>query len=222
SKSNRISINNGKASLERLKANGAAGKFASKCSQRLTEEDNEAKGAFDEYDHDDELCARKHGLYSRFVNLRRYLNPFLCLVNILLIITDFSTDILIARYHFMNENYIATSITLCFIYWAAYMHFLFDGNFHRKLLMLKRKFNFRLNNICTDLVIGIVYLLMPLKNFIESIYLVYNMYRWELRLINCRDRRRHQDIEVMLRMSLRKAHKSSLILALFEAFPQFL
>lgn len=160
---------------------------------------------------------------SKFAMLRRYLNPFLCLLNILLIVVDFSSDILIVRYHLVSENYIATLITVCFIYWAAYMHFLFDTNFGRKLDLFKRKFKFiNLNNVSTDLIIGVVHLFLPVKIFIESIYLVYDMYKWELRLINCRNEDKHQDIEVALRVCLRRAHKSNLILALFKAFPQFL
>ena len=158
---------------------------------------------------------------SKFTLLRRYLNPFFCLLNILLIIVDFLSDILIARYHFISENYISTSITFCFIYWAAYMHFLFETNFSKKLDLFKRKFSFiNLNNVFTDLIIGIVHLFLPVKIFIESIYLVYNMYKWELRLINCRNEEKHQDIEVVVRSCLRRAHKSNLIMALFKAFPQ--
>lgn len=160
---------------------------------------------------------------NKFYIFRRYLNPFLCLLNILLIIVDFSSDILIARYHFVSQNYVSTTITFCFIYWAAYMHFLFETNFSKKLDLFKRKFKFiNLNNVSTDLIIGIVHLFLPVKIFIESIYLVYNMYKWELRLINCRNEDKHQDIEVVVRLCLRRAHKSNLILALFKAFPQFL
>lgn len=160
---------------------------------------------------------------NKFTSLRRYLNPFLCLLNILLILVDFVSDLLIARYHFISENYIACSVTMCFIYYAAYMHFLFETNFSKKLDILKKKFKFiNLNNVSTDLVIGIVHLFLPVKIFIESIYLVYNMYKWELRLINLRTEDKHQDIEVALRVCLRRAHKSNLILALFKSFPQFL
>jgi len=160
---------------------------------------------------------------NKFAILRRFLDPFLCLLNILLIIIDFSSDILIARYHFISENYTSTLITVCFIYWAAYMHFLFDTNFSKKLDLFRRKFKFiNLNNVSTDLIIGIIHLFLPVKIFIESIYLVANMYRWQLRLINCHNDDKNQDIEVALRVCLRRAHKSNLILALFKAFPQFL
>lgn len=158
---------------------------------------------------------------SKFTQLRRYLNPFLCLLNILLIIVDFLSDILIARYHFAAENYISTAITFCFIYWAAYMHFLFETNLSKKLDLFRRKFRFiNLNNVSADLIIGVVHLFLPVKIFIESIYLVYNMYKWELRLINCRNEDKQQDIEVVVRSCLRRAHKSNLIIALFNAFPQ--
>ena len=178
---------------------------------------NELNGINDERRKSIRTCC------SKFALIRRYINPFLCLLNILLIIVDFTTDILIARYHFISENYISTSITFCFIYWAAYMHFLFETNFSKKLDLFKRKFKFiNLNNVSTDLIIGIIHLFLPVKVFIESIYLVYNMYKWELRLINCRNEDKHHDIEVALRVCLRRAHKSNLILALFKAFPQFL
>lgn len=161
--------------------------------------------------------------YDKFAGLRRYLNGFLCLLNIFLIVVDFVSDILIARYHFISENYIATSITICFIWWSSYMHFLFDPNFSKKLELFKRKFKIiNLNNVPTDLLIAIVHFVLPVKIFIESIYLIYNMYKWECRLINCQNEERRQDIEVALRVCLRRAHKSNLILALFKAFPQFL
>jgi hypothetical protein len=153
----------------------------------------------------------------------RYLSAFMCFIQILFIAVDFGSDVWIASQHFLSENYIATSITLCFIYWAAYMHLLFDGSFHRKLLQVKRRVHFvRFNSVCADLLIGLVYLLMPLKNLLESVYLVFITCRWRLRLAETGDRKQRRELQVVLRSAERKAHKVLLIQALFQAFPQFL
>lgn len=208
--------------IDHTRANGTGESKQADLVKRTKNDTNRSRRA-DSYSRSTSSGSSRSQCSTHLAIIGRYLSAFMCFVQMLFIMVDFGSDVWIASRHFLSENYIATSITLCFIYWAAYMHLLFDGSFHRKLLQVKRRVHFvRFNSVCADLVIGLVYLLMPLKNLCESLYLVFITCRWRLRLAVTRDRKQRDELQVVIRSAERKAHKVLLIQSLFQAFPQFL